>query len=49
MLVEMIERTFFAVSTDETRYNLNGVFFERGQGVLRLVATDGHRFGTCLT
>ena len=24
----MIERTFFAVSTDETRYNLNGVFFE---------------------
>jgi len=43
MLLEMIERTFFAVSTDETRYNLNGVYFEPGQGVLRLVATDGHR------
>jgi len=42
-LLEMIERTFFAVSTDETRYNLNGVFFEPGQGALRLVATDGHR------
>ncbi|HET6411180.1 MAG TPA: DNA polymerase III subunit beta [Anaeromyxobacter sp.] len=42
-LLEMIERTFFAVSTDETRYNLNGVFFEPGQGTLRLVATDGHR------
>jgi DNA polymerase-3 subunit beta len=42
-LLEMIERTFFAVSTDETRYNLNGVFFEPGPGTLRLVATDGHR------
>jgi DNA polymerase-3 subunit beta len=42
-LLEMIERTFFAVSTDETRYNLNGVFFEPSQGSLRLVATDGHR------
>jgi len=43
LLLEMIERTFFAVSTDETRYNLNGVFFEPGAGSLRLVATDGHR------
>ncbi len=43
VLLDMIERTFFAVSTDETRYNLNGVFFEPGAGGLRLVATDGHR------
>jgi len=43
VLLEMIERTFFAVSTDETRYNLNGVYFEPGQSFLRLVATDGHR------
>jgi DNA polymerase-3 subunit beta len=42
-LLDMIEQTFFAVSTDETRYNLNGVFFEPGQSVLRMVATDGHR------
>lgn len=42
-LLDMIERTFFAVSTDETRYNLNGVFFEPSADVLRLVATDGHR------
>jgi DNA polymerase-3 subunit beta len=42
-LLEMIERTFFAVSTDETRYNLNGVYFEPSAEVLRLVATDGHR------
>jgi DNA polymerase III subunit beta len=39
--------TSFAVSTDETRYNLNGVYFERVSGdrgpELRMVATDGHR------
>jgi len=43
VLLDMIERTFFAVSTDETRYNLNGVFFEPSAELLRLVATDGHR------
>jgi DNA polymerase III subunit beta len=42
-LLDMIERTGFAVSTDETRYNLNGVYFEPQGEVLRLVATDGHR------
>jgi DNA polymerase III subunit beta len=42
-LLDQIDRTFFAVSSDETRYNLNGVFFEPSQGSLRLVATDGHR------
>jgi DNA polymerase-3 subunit beta len=41
---EMIERTIFAVSTDETRYSLNGVFIEQGEnGKVRMVATDGHR------
>jgi DNA polymerase III subunit beta len=41
---EMIERTIFSVSTDETRYSLNGVFIEEGDGgKLRMVATDGHR------
>jgi DNA polymerase III subunit beta len=43
VLLDMIERTFFAVSTDETRYNLNGVYFEPSAEALRLVATDGHR------
>jgi DNA polymerase-3 subunit beta len=42
-LLEQIERTSFAASTDETRYNLNGVFFEPQGPVLRMVATDGHR------
>jgi DNA polymerase-3 subunit beta len=40
----MIERTIFAVSTDETRYSLNGVFMEEGEGgKVRMVSTDGHR------
>jgi DNA polymerase-3 subunit beta len=47
LLLDMIERTFFAVSTDETRYNLNGVYFEPGEDILRLVATDGHRLSLC--
>jgi DNA polymerase-3 subunit beta len=42
-LLEMIEKTQFAISADETRHNLNGVFFETGEGDVRMVATDGHR------
>lgn len=42
-LLEMIEKTQFAISTDETRYNLNGVFFDPGEGSTKMVATDGHR------
>jgi DNA polymerase III subunit beta len=44
VLLEMIRKTAFAISTDETRYILNGVFFEpREGGKVRMVATDGHR------
>lgn len=40
----MIEKTLFAVSTDETKYNLNGVFLEcPDEKTMRMVATDGHR------
>jgi DNA polymerase-3 subunit beta len=47
-LKEMIEKTLFSVSTDESKYNLNGIYFramldEDNREVLRLVATDGHR------
>src|SRR5690606_25680833 len=43
-LLEMIRKTSFAISTDETRYILNGVFFEpREDQKVRMVATDGHR------
>lgn len=43
LLQEMIRKTLFAVSSDETRYVLNGVFFQAENGKLRMVATDGHR------
>lgn len=44
LLQEMIQRTIFAVSTDETRLNLSGVSIERPEtGKLRMIATDGHR------
>jgi DNA polymerase-3 subunit beta len=44
LLGEMIDRTLYATSTDETRYNLNGVFMEAEQGTrVCFVATDGHR------
>ncbi|MFN8845887.1 MAG: DNA polymerase III subunit beta [Bdellovibrionales bacterium] len=42
-LLEMIDKTIFSVSSDETRYHLNGVFFEVSPKGLRMVATDGHR------
>jgi DNA polymerase-3 subunit beta len=47
ILKELIRKTAFAMSTDETRKTLNGVFLETEQvgetSVLRMVATDGHR------
>jgi len=41
----MIDRTMYAASADETRYNLNGVYLEvlEQEQKLRMVATDGHR------
>lgn len=45
VLSQMIEGTMYAASMDETRYNLNGVYFEvlAETGRIRMVATDGHR------
>ena len=47
MVKEMIEKTAFSMSTDESKYNLNGIFFkflnENNNSSLRMVATDGHR------
>ncbi len=43
IFLEMIDKTIFSVSSDETRYHLNGVFFEVSSEGLRMVATDGHR------
>jgi len=44
MIKDMIDKTMHAISTDETRYNLNGSFLEKlDNQVFRMVATDGHR------
>ncbi len=44
LLAEMIDRTLYATSSDETRYNLNGVYMELTEDSrVRFVATDGHR------
>ncbi len=45
-LVKLIDKTRFAVSTEETRYYLNGIHMHATEGDkahLRAVATDGHR------
>jgi DNA polymerase-3 subunit beta len=43
-LIDMIDRTQFAASTDATRYHINGVFLENLEsGLMRMTATDGHR------
>ncbi len=46
-LERLIDKTQFAISNEETRYYLNGIFLHTieagGQMVLRAVATDGHR------
>jgi DNA polymerase-3 subunit beta len=39
----MIHQTVFAVSDDETRYFMNGVFMEKNEAALIMVATDGRR------
>ncbi|HEX8555091.1 MAG TPA: DNA polymerase III subunit beta [Sphingomonas sp.] len=46
-LKQVIDKTRFAISTEETRYYLNGIFFhaseDAGVPVLKAAATDGHR------
>jgi DNA polymerase-3 subunit beta len=39
----MISQTVFAVSDDETRYFMNGVFLEKAENNIIMVATDGRR------
>ncbi len=46
-LKRLIEKTQFAISSEETRYYLNGIYIHTldvdGKPMLRAVATDGHR------
>jgi len=52
-LARLIDKTRFAVSTEETRYYLNGLYLhtvaEAGVPLLRAVATDGHRLALAET
>jgi len=47
LLKDMIEKTISSVSLDEGRFNLSGIYLEKGQEKdkpsLRMVSTDGHR------
>lgn len=47
VLSRMIEQTSYAICTDETKYNLNGILFKISKNnddrTLVMVATDGHR------
>jgi DNA polymerase-3 subunit beta len=42
-LAQLIDRTRFAISTEETRYYLNGIFLHVTDDELKAAATDGHR------
>ncbi|NBW76323.1 MAG: DNA polymerase III subunit beta [Sphingomonadaceae bacterium] len=42
-LAQLIDRTRFAISTEETRYYLNGIFIHVTDDELKAAATDGHR------
>ncbi len=46
-LRQLIDKTSFAISTEETRYYLNGIYMHtvqvEGRAVMRVVSTDGHR------
>ena len=49
----LIDRTRFAISTEETRYYLNGIYLHVAEGdagpMLRAAATDGHRLARVQT
>lgn len=47
VLKGLFERTAFAMAQQDVRYYLNGLLLEIEQGILRAVATDGHRLALC--
>jgi DNA polymerase-3 subunit beta len=46
-LRRLIERSSFAMAQQDVRYYLNGMLLEVSNGMLRAVATDGHRLAMC--
>jgi DNA polymerase III subunit beta len=47
ILKELIEKTSFAMAQQDVRYYLNGLMMEVAPGIIRTVATDGHRLAYC--
>lgn len=43
VLKKLMEKTHFSMANQDVRYYLNGMLFETDSGMLRSVATDGHR------
>lgn len=43
VLAELMQKTYFSISTDETRAHLNSALFEWDGDTVRMVTTDGHR------
>jgi DNA polymerase-3 subunit beta len=46
-LLEALKQVLFAISTEETRYYMNGVLFHDVPNRLALVATNGHQLTRC--
>jgi DNA polymerase-3 subunit beta len=46
-LKELIDKTSFAMALQDVRYYLNGLLLEVSSGLLRAIATDGHRLAFC--
>lgn len=42
-LIELINKTIFSVSLEDTRFNLTGIHIEKLEDKLRMVSSDGHR------
>jgi DNA polymerase-3 subunit beta len=48
-IATMLDRVMHAISTQETRYYLNGIFLHTIEGQICAVATDGHRLARYLS
>ncbi len=46
-LKQLIDKTAFAMAQQDVRYYLNGLLLEVDSGMIRTVATDGHRLAVC--
>ncbi len=47
VLKQLIDKTAFAMAQQDVRYYLNGLLLEVDSGMIRTVATDGHRLAVC--